>query len=237
LLLPLGLGAACFALMGHGIELMLAVAGTIAAWPGAAVLVARPPIAALVATLLGGLWLCLWRTRWRRLGVLGLVVGGLAMLLDEPPDLLVDARGQLAAARLDDGRLALSPWERDSWITGQWLEAAGQAEPAPWPAVGAGGEQGLRCDALGCVLTRGGHAVALARRPEALEEDCRQADLVISYPRLERCPDGTPLIGPEALRAAGGLAVWLEPAGIETLTVRAVRGDRPWTRQPEPPSR
>jgi len=26
---------------------------------------------------------------------------------------------------------------------------------------------------------------------------------VISYPRLERCPNGAPLIGPQALRAAG----------------------------------
>ena len=31
----------------------------------------RPPLAALVATVLGGLWLCLWRTAWRRLGLIG----------------------------------------------------------------------------------------------------------------------------------------------------------------------
>jgi hypothetical protein len=53
---------------------------------------------------------------------------------------------------------------------------------------------------------------------------------VVSYPRIERCPGGgTPLIGPRALRHAGGLALWLEPHGIRTLTVRAARGERPWT--------
>ena len=229
LLLPFGLGAPCFVLMGHGVELMLAVAHTMAAWPGAAVLLAKPPVAALVATALGGLWLCLWRTPWRRLGVVGLLAGGALAWLDRPPDLLVDARGQLFAVRLDTGGLALSPWERDSWITEGWLESLGVGAASPWPGVGDGAG-GLRCDQLGCVLTRHGRQVALARRPEALESDCRRADLVISYPRLEHCPDGTPLIGPRALRAAGGFALWLAPSGIERLSVRAARGERPWVR-------
>ncbi len=230
LLLPLGLGSACFALMGQGIGLMLAVAAAIAGWPGAAVLVAKPSAAALTVTLVGGLWLCLWRGPWRRLGILGVAAGGLLTLTSRPPDLLIDARGQIAAVRLDSGRLALSPWERDRWITDGWLRTAGQAEAALWPAAGEGGQGGLGCDAEGCLLSRNGRKVALARRPEALEEDCARADLVLSYPRIERCPNGGSLIGPEALRAAGGLALWLDSAGIETLSVRDVRGDRPWTR-------
>ncbi len=230
LLLPFGLGSVCFSLMGRGIELMLTVAATIAGWPGAAVLVAKPSAAALAVTLLGGLWLCLWREPWRRLGVLGVVAGGLLALASRPPDLLIDARGQIAGIRLDSGGLTLSPWQRDRWITDGWLRTAGQASAAPWPTAGARGQGGLSCDAEGCLLSRNGRKVALARRPEALEEDCARADLVLSYPRLERCPNGAPLIGPQALRAAGGLALWLEPAGIRSLSVRAVRGDRPWTR-------
>jgi hypothetical protein len=72
--------------------------------------------------------------------------------------------------------------------------------------------------------------VALTRAPEAIEEDCRVADLVVSYPRVESCTGGTPLIGPRALRQAGGLALWLQPSGIEMLTVREARGERPWSR-------
>jgi competence protein ComEC len=152
------------------------------------------------------------------------------MLLARPPDILVDARGEILAVRLANGRLALSPWRRDRWITDSWLQSAGQAQVASWPAAGAGGQDGLRCDAEGCVLTRNGRRVALVRRPEALEVDCVRADLVLSYPRLERCPSGgAPVIGPEALRASGGLALWLNAAGIETLSVREVGGDRPWT--------
>ena len=54
------------------------------------------------------------------------------------------------------------------------------------------------------------------------------ADLVISYPRIEHCPNGTPLLGPEALWRSAGLALWVDRDGIETLSVREVRGDRPW---------
>jgi competence protein ComEC len=130
--------------------------------------------------------------------------------------------------RLDDGRLALSPWERDGWITDGWLQSAGQAQAAPWPGDGEGGAGPLACDDYGCVVARSGQIVALARRPEALLDDCRRADLVVSYPRIEQCRNGTPLIGPEALRRAGGLAIWIDDDDVRMLTVREVRGERPW---------
>jgi competence protein ComEC len=229
LLIPVGLDDPCFILMGHGIEVIIAAAAFVADLPGAALAVPRPPLAALVATALGGLWLCLWRKPWRRLGLIAIALGLLLMPLGRPADLLIDARGEIVAVRLDDGSLALSPWQRDRWITDTWLQSAGQAQAAPWPEYG-GGAGPLRCDALGCMIELHGRRVALARAPEAVEEDCRHADLVVSYPRVEWCPGATPLIGPRALRRAGGLALWLEPAGIETLTVREVRGERPWTR-------
>jgi competence protein ComEC len=157
-------------------------------------------------------------------------LGLLLTALQQRADLLIDARGQIVAVRLNDGRLAISPWQRDRWITESWLQDAGQDESAPWPESGAAGAGPLACDALGCVLQRRGQLVALAREPEALEEDCARASLVVSYPRIERCPNGTPVIGPRALRRSGGLALWLQPTGIDVLTVREVRGERPWTR-------
>jgi competence protein ComEC len=228
LLIPLGLAGPCFVLMGKGIEVIIVAAAFMADLPGAALDIPRPPAAALVATVVGGLWLCLWRTAWRRLGLIGIGLGIVLAATDQPPDLLVDGRGQIVAVRLDDGGLALSPWQRDSWITEQWLRSAGQTQAAPWPEVGQNADPGLRCDGLGCVVNRQGRVVALARKPEALEEDCALASLVISYPRVERCPNGTTLIGPQALRRSGGIALWFERAEIEILTVREVRGERPW---------
>jgi len=228
-LLPLGLAGWCFTLMGLGIELMLATAAWTADIPGAVLPVARPPSATLVLVLLGGLWLALWRTGWRRLGLVPIILGIMLAAIHRQPDMLIEKRGMVMAVRLDDGRLALSPWKKDSWVTGGWLRGAGQAEAAPWPDDDQLGTPAFRCDPLGCIYRRHGLQVALSRTADALPDDCSRNDLVISYPRIEVCADGTPLIGPNALRASGGLALWLGPEGFRQKTVREVRGDRPWT--------
>jgi competence protein ComEC len=108
-LIPTGLDGPCFALMGHGIELIIVAAAFVADLPGAALAVPRPPLAALVATTLGGLWLCLWRTSWRRLGLIGIALGLVLMPLGQPADVLIDARGAIVAVRLADGRLPCPP--------------------------------------------------------------------------------------------------------------------------------
>ena len=226
LLLPFGLAAWCFAFMGIGIELMLATAAWTADMPGAVLPVARPPAATLLLVLLGGLWLALWQTGWRRLGLVPVLLGVLLAAVHRQPDMLIDARGMIIAVRLDDGRLALSPWKKDSWVTRGWLRGAGQVEPAPWPEQA--GIPGLRCDALGCIYRRNGMQTALTRKAEALPDDCARNDLVVSYPRIEACANGTPLIGPSELYASGGLALWLGPDGFQKTSVREVRGDRPW---------
>ncbi len=230
MLLPFGLAGWCLAFMGVGIGLMLDVAAWTAAVPGAVLPVARPPVATLFLVALGGLWLALWTTRWRRLGLLPILLGVLLALVHRQPDLLIDARGMIAAVRLDDDRLALSPWRKDSWVTDGWLRGAGQTEPAPWPEPGEAATPALRCDPLGCIYVRKGVQIALTRNAEALPEDCSRNDLVITYPRIEACAGGADLIGPRALRRAGGLALWLDHGVIERKTVREVRGDRPWTR-------
>ncbi len=233
LLLPFGWESVAFVPMGWAIELMLASGSMIASWPGATLDLPRPPPAALVATVLGGLWLALWRTPWRWLGTLGLALGVILMLSQRPPDLIVDATGRLVAARLADGELALAPWRRDKWITDGWLEGAGQRTAASWPAAGQAADGALTCDELGCILRRAGRSVALVRRAEALAEDCVRADLVLSYPRLEACPNRRPLIGPRRLAAEGGLALWLTDDGVDWQSVRDQQGLRPWSRLPE----
>lgn len=230
LLLPFGLAGWCLGVMGIGIGLMLDIAAWTAAVPGAVLPVARPPIATLVLVLLGGLWLALWRTGWRRLGLAPVFLGLMLAALHRQPDILIDARGQLIAVRVEDDRLALSPWKKDTWITEGWLRGAGQTVAAPWPEEGAPPGQSLSCDALGCIYRRNGFQIALARHPEALPEDCARNDLVISYPRVEVCAGGTKLIGPQYLRDSGGLALWLKPGSIRRLSVRETRGNRPWTR-------
>jgi competence protein ComEC len=236
-LMPLGLDAPAFRLMGVGVDAVLETAHLVAALPGAAIAVPRWPASVLVLASLGGFWLALWRGRWRLLGLAPCAAAVLAGLLARPPELLVDPALGAALRRLPDGRLQLLEWERDARRRQGWLRAQGAEAFVRGPA-GGGAADGAACDARGCVLALGGGGpaatVSLARDAGAVAEDCALAALVVSRAGPERCGGDGPagrLVGPRALRASGGLAVRsTRGGGIAVETVAAARGDWPWSR-------
>ncbi len=63
--MPFGLEAWPLQAMGVGIDLLVDVGKWVASWPGAVSVLPAIPAHALALMVLGGLWLCLWRTRWR----------------------------------------------------------------------------------------------------------------------------------------------------------------------------
>lgn len=233
LLMPFGLEAVPLAVMAWGTASILAVAAWAAALPAAAVQLPLLPTAGLVLISLGGLWLCLWRTRWRLAGLAGIALGLLTMAWVRPPDILIDGDGGLIAVRLADGRLLLSSTRARAFTRRAWQQRLGEADqPLLWPAEGQSDDGRLACDPLGCILTQAGHRVALPRRPEALIDDCGTVDLVVSAAPLAGLCAATPFIDAASLARGGGHAVWLTPAGIRVSSVDAVRGRRPWVKPP-----
>ena len=107
-LMPLGLEGLALAPMGWGIDAVVWIASRVAEQPGAVTLVPAMPPAALLAIVVGGLWLCLWRSRWRFLGIA--VIGGGMMIagLAQRPDILVDGEAKVMAVRGEDGQLWVS---------------------------------------------------------------------------------------------------------------------------------
>jgi competence protein ComEC len=232
LLMPFGLEALALVPMGWGIEGVIWIARTVAGWPGAVLLLPAMPLAGLILVTLGGLWLCLWRRRWRYCGVVAIVAGMASMLLTQTPDILVADDGKLLAVKARDGRLVLNT-QRNSLATETWLRRAGQSESDRWPSQGEGAGGLLTCDSLGCFYRRADHIVALAWSTEALLEDCHQADLVISLePVREPCPSAQRVIDRFDLWRQGGHAIWLRPGLIEVATVAERRGNRPWVARP-----
>ena len=65
------------------------------------------PRAAYALMLAGGLWLMLWRTRFRWAGLAPLAIGAGWTLATPAPDLLVTGDGQHLAVRASDGSVAL----------------------------------------------------------------------------------------------------------------------------------
>lgn len=233
LLMPFGLEGLALTPMGWGIEALLAIAGWVAAWPGAVTLVPAMPPVGLALVTLGGLWLSLWERRWRFFG-LPLVAAGLAtVLLVRPPDLLISEDGKLIALRDDSGRLLLSSARAARFDSEIWLRRAGQEERVTWAAAEEASGGTLACDALGCIYRRGGRVVALASDPGALDEDCRVADLLVSVVPVRRaCPSAARVIDRFDLWRDGGHAVWIGRDRIRVQTVGETRGERPWVARP-----
>jgi len=229
-LMPFGLEGLALAPMGWGIDAVVWIAREVAAQPGAVTLVPAMPAAALLAIAVGGLWLCLWRSRWRFAGV-AVIAGGLLLAgLERRPDILVEGAARVMAVRGEDGRLWISTRQRGRFVSDVWLRRDGQAEAPTWPAAGGGAAAaGLRCDTLGCIQRRQGRTLAFVRDPRALDEDCGRAALVVSaVPAWDLCPAPGTVVDRFDLWRGGGHAIWLEPGGVRVESVAGARGARPW---------
>ena len=236
LLMPVGLEGLALAPMGTGIEVVIWVAETVSAWPGAVALVPAMPAWGLVAVAVGGLWLCLWRRRWRLLGIAGVGAAMASILVTQPPDVMVDGRGRLMAIRTAAGVLSVSSRTTARFDREVWLRRVGQEEVGPaWPRPGPSADGRLACDSLGCILRARGHVVALVTSPDALAEDCWVADVVVStVPVRGPCPSARTVIDRFDLWREGAHVLWLEEAGTRVESVNGERGKRPWVVWPAP---
>jgi len=208
--MPFGLEAGPLWVMGKGVEGMMWCARTVAALPGAVGFLPQIPAAALALMIAGGLWLTLWRQRWRLLGLLAILSGLMIAPRLRPPDLLVGGQGRLIAVRTG-GRLSALPVRGSRYQLSRWLEADGDSRDARAAMSGAG----FICDSIGCTARVKGRLIAIARHPAALRDDCRHADIVVTTLRLPQWCRGQGLRRKIlfAAPANGKAAVVQAPAG------------------------
>jgi competence protein ComEC len=229
-LIPFGLDHLAWVPMGWGVDWMIAIAREVASWDGAVALLPEMPAWGLVAVTLGGLWLCLWRTRWRLWGVPAIAIGLASVALYRGPDILASGDARLVAVRGSDGLLQLSDGRASRLTRESWLRRAGQEDAETWPQSGPSEDGRLTCDALGCIFRSRGHIVALSKDAAALVDDCRTATIVVAVVPIRRgCASAAITVDRFDLWRDGGHALWLDEAGTASVeSVRAARGERPW---------
>lgn len=229
LLFPFGLERFALVPLGWGCEGILWVAREVAGWGGAVALFPAMPVWGLAVASLGGLWLCLWRTRWRLAGLPAIAIGLASIALVRAPDILISGDAKLLAVRGTDGLLQVSA-QRGAKLTREtWLRRAGQEQAEPWPGAGTSADGALTCDSWGCIYKAGGQIAALVRDPAALAEDCRAAAVIVATVPVRRtCPSAQLVIDRFSVWRDGGHAIWLERGRALAESVRQARGERPW---------
>lgn len=205
--MPFGFDGVFWRLMDFGIEWMVAVAQGVVELPGSIGRIAAFGTGPLLAATAGIVLLGLLRTplRWGGAIVVGLaIVWSLAV---KPPDILISAEGRNVAVRGGDGRLRLISTGKDSFTVREWLAADGDVRGPTDPTLA----EGVSCDDAGCVVkASGGGIVALTRHPEALQDDCARAELIVTR---WQAPEGclAHVIDQNRLRREGALALWRTP--------------------------
>lgn len=229
---PLGLGAPFWWLTGKSLAALLWLAHTVAAAPGAVAALPSMPDGAFALMVLGGLWIALWRTRWRRLGVAPLVVGAAWALVTPAPDLLVTGDGRHVAVRTPDGALALLR-DRAGDYTQTMLAASGGVV-GDLPLLEE--QTNARCSddlCLAEIAAAGRRWRVLATRsgypldPAALIDACGKADIVVSERWLpQACKPRWLRLDKPMVAKTGGVAISFAAARVQTVRWP---GDRhPW---------
>lgn len=232
--MPLGLEALPLALMGYGIDSMTATAYRVAALPGAIAYIPAMPAASFALMVLGGLWLTLWQTRWRMLGLVAIGAGVLTMGEAERADIIAGRGGALVAVRGSDGRLIANGSRSGAYELKRWLEHDGDSRAA---GEALRTKSVFRCDGVGCVADAQDLRIAVHRHPAATAEDCLRADILIAGPRRPKdCTRPLAVVDRSRLRAEGTHAIYLardevteRPVIGRIETVAEKRGARPWS--------
>ena len=226
--MPFGFDRLFWAIMGVGIDWMIAVTQWVAALPGAVGRVPAFGIGPLIAASLGIILLGLLRTPLRWSGAVLVLLAALWAARVPQPDILISADGRNVGVRGQDGRLHLmhaAKGSRDVFLLKEWLAADADARTAADASL----TSGVSCDDLGCVMqSAGGGLVAQAFKPEALADDCERAALIVTL-RQAPASCAASVIDADRLRRQGAMAL---RRGREGFVVEAAkpRGiDRPWS--------
>jgi len=231
-LIPFGYDALAWQAMGWGIDVMLAIARWVTALPGAEGRVHAFGTGALLLMTAGLLLLAIPISRLRLLSAPLFALGFVLAVTTPRPDVLIDSEAEAVAVRGSDGRLTVLAARQNRISADSWLAADGDTRKSRDPLEG-----GFRCDAAGCAAKLAdGTTIAVARRPEAFADDCREAALVVS-PLDVPAACAAAAVDRRALASTGALALRRVKGEWVAEPVRSPFADRPWygrARAPDP---
>jgi competence protein ComEC len=214
--IPFGFDGLFWRQMGYGIEWMDLVALWVSSLPGAFGRVASFGTGPLLLATGGLLLICLLKTPLRWSGIL-FVALSIGWALRTPlPDVVVAVDGRTIAVRGANGKLSFHRTASDAFATDRGLG------------------EGIACDPAGCIgKLPDGRLLSYALAPEALEEDCRRAAVVIVTTRTAPSDCAALVIGRELWRARGALLLRRDGGdGFVIESARPENFDRPWAPRP-----
>ena len=226
--MPFGFDGIFWRQMGYGIEWMDAVALWVTSLPGAFGRVTSFGTGPLLLATAGLLVIGLLKTPLRWSGAAFVALAIVLAARTPVPDILVAADGRAFAVRGADGRLAFHHTGSDTFATREWLSADADGRDPSDKGLG----DGIACDSTGCIGKLGdGRVVSYVLTPDAFEEDCRRAAIIVAIRDAPPDCDAT-VIGRKDWRQHGALALYRNGSGFIIESARPPNFDRPWAPRP-----
>lgn len=230
-----GLGAPAWWLVERSLALLLWIAHVVSSAPGSVAALPAMPDGAFALMVAGGLWIALWRTTWRRWGVVPFAAGAVWALATPAPDLLVTGDGRHLALATADGGMAILRDRAGDYVRSTLGEGGGVIGELPPLSE----QPGARCSPDLCIAqreaggrvwtilaTRSGYAVPWAELIAA----CARADIVVSERRLpDKCRPRWLKLDRAMLARTDGVAVTLSTGRVTTVRDG---GQHPWEAPP-----
>ncbi|HVI87840.1 MAG TPA: ComEC/Rec2 family competence protein [Dongiaceae bacterium] len=237
LLMPLGLDAPFWQLLGWGCEVLFWIGRGVQHWPNAVIAIQAMPVWGLLAASAGLIWICLghgWNRAW---GLLGVGAMALSIATMAQPDILLSESGRLIALRVPANQLVVSSNRVEKRVRETWLRRSAQAKSDTFAMLaGRGDVVWLSCSFEdSCRVEVNGRKIVfdLGRVPGDIS--CRDVDVIIVSQRQINCDgaggeSGKPLVIDKSdLARTGALALYLKPQSIEQRSAAAAVGQRPWS--------
>ncbi|NCP62003.1 MAG: ComEC family competence protein [Alphaproteobacteria bacterium] len=193
--------------------------------PGAVILVPQVSTIVQMSVILGLLWIALWTTKWRRLGVIPLAMGGLLFMLDRPPDVYIAPEQNLIGYY--DGQ------EKKAWVN--TLQSGRFARKAWLQLVGAPQVLKLtdknKCDHYTATATEGCHRITKGNtrlhftQKHLMKWHKKIYTLTVDVEKEGR---NSPLLLSQDFKKNGAYFLWVDEKGITTQSVKDISGNRPW---------
>ena len=120
LTIPLGVSWLPLKVAGWGIGWINDLTAWVSAQPHAVAEVYSFPLWGLLIIISGGLWLCLWHSRWRHLGWIAIICGFLSLCFVKVPDVVAGDGGKAVAVKNSSGKLQVfeggNKWMKQNWM-------------------------------------------------------------------------------------------------------------------------
>lgn len=216
ILMPFQLDAWAWKVMALGVQGMLDISAWVAGWPAADMLVPAFSNVVLLLFAFGLVWVALWASWLRWLGLMPVVLSFIMAMNAQKMDVYIAPNAQSMAMRAPDGALRLIGARGSSFEAQNWLLADADARKPRDASL----QHDIWCDAVGCTAPMpSGQRMAFLWSAAGLREDCGMAAVIVTRLVVSQgCREKSFVLDKHDLEGRGAVSGYFDEKG--TLHLR-----------------